>query len=710
MASYTPPFSSDMTHSGQKLSLEQAMKLASKYQSEGKLVEAEIMLKRILQVTPQHPYAIHLLGVVNHQAGQTEIAINMIAQAISIKPKEGLFYSNVGEMCRLLNRLDDAINYGEQAVALMPNSASAQSNLGIAYFDSKQFDKAFDCQQQALAINPRFISAINNLGSIARERKDKESAVTYYRQVLKLAPHHLESINNLGAVLTELERPEEAIEVLISAIRLNPNYAEAHCNIATSFLSLEQLDKAELGFKKAIDLKANYSEAYQGLAKVYQENKDSQKALEFAEKAVHISREKPSCHSLIGDIHTEYGCPDKAEAAYDIALQLDPKLLSAHLGKGRLLMQQGDMSEAENCFRHALSLDESNLGARLSLAQVKKVTDDDENFQHLIAQADGISTMMETKALTLHFSLGKCYDDTKQYDLAFKHYLEGCRLKRKRIHYSPQDNDQAMDNIKSFFTKDAVEKLCGDGCDSDVPIFVLGMPRSGTTLTEQIIASHPDVHGAGELPDLLQLANSPNNWETVGYPEVLRGFSSEQFRTLGEKYVAGLKGRAPGAKHITDKMPGNFNCVGLIHLILPNAKIVHVKRSPIDTCLSGFSRLFNNSQHQSYDLAEIGRYYRNYHDLMAHWKKVLPKGSFYEIQYEDLVANTEAESKALIDYCGLEWNEACLEFHKTERNIRTASITQVRQPIYKTSVERWRSYEDHLQPLFDALGDLAPER
>ena len=706
----SPPFSADMTQSGQKMTLEQAMQLAYKHQSEGRLQQADLVLKRVLQSIPQHAHALHLLGVINHQAGNTDMAINMIAQAISINPNIGQFYSNIGEMCRQSMRVDEAISYGNKAIELESNVATAHSNLGIAYYDNKEFDKALVCQKRALGINPQLVSAINNMGSIARENKDKEAAIVYYRQVLSIAPQHLESINNLGAVLTELERPEEAIEVLISAINLNPNYAEAHCNIATSFLALEQLDKAEVGFKKAIELKPDYPEAYQGLAKVYQEKKELPQALEAAEKALSIAPENASAHSTVGSIYTESGYPDKAEIAYAKALELDPESISAYLGKGHLLMEQGNMTEAESSFSHALSLDDDNLGARLSLVQVKKVAADDVNFQQLITQAEGLDTMLETKALPLHFALGKSYDDTKQYDLAFKHYLAGCSLKRKRVHYNPDDNDKAIANIKSFFSKQTIDALRGEGCSSETPIFVLGMPRSGTTLTEQIIASHPDVHGAGELPDLLQLANHPNDWETAGYPDVLRGFSHAQLKTLGEKYVVGLQERAPDAKHITDKMPANFNALGLIHLILPNAKIVHVKRSPVDTCLSGFSRLFNKSQFQSYDLAEMGRYYCNYHDLMAHWKKVLPKGSFYEIQYEDLVANTESEAKALIDYCGLEWNELCLDFHKTERNIRTASIAQVRQPIYKTSLERWRSYEDHLGPLFDALGELAPKR
>ncbi|PIP43175.1 MAG: hypothetical protein COX17_08455 [Deltaproteobacteria bacterium CG23_combo_of_CG06-09_8_20_14_all_60_8] len=413
-------------------------------------------------------------------------------------------------------------------------------------------------------------------------------------------------------------------------------------------------------------------------------------------------------HSLLGGIFAEAGYPDKAEQAFARALELDPDLLSAYLGHGHLLMEQGRLEEAEASFRHALGLDANNLGARLALTQVKKVEPGDENMAALVSEAGKLDTMLETKALPLHFALGKCYDDTKQYDLAFSHYLEGCRLKRKRIQYNPADNDKACENIRAFFSRETVDKLRGKACQSDLPIFILGMPRSGTTLTEQIIASHPLVYGGGELPDLLDLVNQPRAGQSAGYPRSLNGITREELKALGEKYVAGLRARNPEARRITDKMPANFNCVGLIHLMLPNAKIVHVMRNPVDTCLSGFSRLFNKSQHQSYDLAEIGRYCRNYALLMEHWRQVLPAGAFYEVQYEELVADHENQTRALLDYCGLEWDKACLESHKTERHIRTASVTQVRQPIYKTSVDRWRKYEKHLGPLLEALGDLVP--
>ncbi|OGQ96334.1 MAG: hypothetical protein A2521_10790 [Deltaproteobacteria bacterium RIFOXYD12_FULL_57_12] len=691
-----------------RISIEQALQLATQHQAAGRLAPAEKLLRQILQAQPRHPFALHLLGVIAHQVGKTEDAVRLIEQAIGSLPTVGQFHSNLGEMCRILKRLDEAVAHGEKAVALDPQSATVHSNLGIAYYDRKELDRAEACQQRALVINPNLAPALNNLGSILRDRKDKEGAIDYYRKVIAVAPGHLESINNLGAVLTETEQPEEAVKVLLQAIKLKPKYAEAHCNIGTAFLVLEQLDKAAAGFKRALTLKPDYPEAYLGLARINQEQKRLSEAEAMANKALALAPEKAEVHSLLAGIYAEAGFPEKSEEEYARALELNPDLLSGHLGKGHLLMEQGKMEEAEASFRHALGLDSTNLGARLALAQVKKVVEGDENMAALVEAAEKLDTMMETKALPLHFALGKCYDDTKQHDLAMTHFLEGCRLKRKRTQYDPADNDKVRQNICEFFTPETIDRLRGEGCLSDLPIFVLGMPRSGTTLTEQIIASHPLVHGAGELPDLLALAARPKEGGPDGYPLSLAGLTRRDLKDMGERYVEGLRVRNPAAKRITDKMPANFNCLGLIHLMLPNAKIVHVKRNPVDTCLSGFTRLFNKSQHHSYDLAEIGRYYRNYAIIMDHWRQVLPAGAFYEVQYEELVGDHENQAHALLDYCGLEWDDACLDFHKTERNIRTASVTQVRQPIYKTSVDRWRKYEARLGPLLEVLGDLVP--
>ncbi len=697
------------TTPGQALSIDQALQLAAQQQQAGQLQQAEHLLRQILKQQPRHPFAVQLLAVIAHQVGKVDEAIKLLGQAIAVAPNVAQFHANLGEMCRQAGRLDDAIQYGENAVKLDANSAQAHSNLGIAHYDKGELDKAEACQQRALKINPQMPQALNNLGSIQRDRKNYPVAIELYKKAIAHNPNYLESINNLGAVLTESERPEEAVPVLLQAIKARPQYAEAHCNIACAFLSMEDLKRAEAGFNEALKLKPDYPQALEGLAKLHQEQKQLPQAQAVAERALAIAPQRAEVHSLLGGIYGEQSFPDKAAQAYAQALALNPNLLSAHLGKGHLQMEVGEMDAAEASFRQALALDPDGLSARLSLTQVRKTTPDDENLLALEKYAENLASMSETKALSLHFSLGKCYDDIKQYDKAFPHFLEGCRLKRKRIQYNAADNDSAVQNIIRLVTPEMIDSLRGSGEPSDVPIFVLGMPRSGTTLTEQILASHPDVYGAGELHDLLHLAGHPKGEPTVGFPLSMQGLTPDDMAAMGAKYVAGLRERAPNSPRITDKMPANFFCVGLIHLILPNAKIVHVNRNPVDTCLSGFTRLFNKSQYHSYDLAEIGRYYRNYAQLMNHWRAVLPAGAFLDVQYEDLVADNVNQARRLLEFCNLDWHDACLDFHKTERNVRTASVTQVRQPIYNSSVERWRKYEKFLGPLLQELGELVPQ-
>lgn len=704
----------------QRLSLPEAFALALRRQQENRLAEAEALLRRILHAAPRHAPALHLLGIVVHQGGQTATAAGLLQQAVDAAPDEALYRANLCEMYRLLKRLDEAVAQGERAVALAPDLALAHSNLGIARYDQGTLEQARAHQERALALDPQLPAALNNLGSILRDQKDRPGAIARYRQLLALQPGHAEACNNLASVLTESEQPEEAIQLLLPLLQRLPDYAEAHCNIATAFLVQEQFDKANHGFRRALALKPDHAEACLGLAQVLREQGALDEAQAMAERALTLALPKktPPAHVLLGRLYGEAGYPERARQAFAQALALDPDLVSAYLGRGHLSMELGDLQGAEADFRHALRVgEETALGARLALAQVNKAREGDENMAALVAEGAKIDELPELKALPLHFALGKCYEDTRQYDLAFHHYQAGCRLKRKRIDYSAELTDANGSHIRTFFSKENLDRLRGEGCASNLPIFVLGMPRSGTTLTETILASHPLVHGAGELHDIIRIAGNPCDLPNLpndkppaaaGYPLNLQDITPTELKQMGQRYVAGLQARAPDSARITDKMPANFHYLGLIHLMLPQAKIVHVKRNPVDTCLSCYTRLFGRSQYQSYDLVELGRYYRNYARLMQHWRETLPPGAFYEIQYEALVADQEGQARALLDYCGLPWDAACMDFHKTERSVRTASVTQVRQPIYQTSVEKWRNYEKHLGPLLEALGDLVP--
>jgi tetratricopeptide (TPR) repeat protein len=693
----------------QQVSVQQALAIAERHQREGRLPEAERLLRQIVAAQPRLAPALHLLAVVLHQNGRTEAAVGLIGRAIEADPNSALYFANRGEMQRLLGDLDAAIADGERAIVLDPNAVGAISNVGIAYYDRKDYARAEEYQQRALRLQPNFAAALNNLGSVRRALKDRAGAIAMFERVLAVQPGYVEAINNLGAVLTESERFDEALPLLEKAVRMLPSYADAHCNTGLALCGLERFDAALAAYRRALGLRAGYVEAQMGVARALQGLDKLADAEREARNAIVLAPEKAEAHALLGGILFESGDAERSAAAYDAALRLDPDLMRAHLGRGSVLVEWGRFDEAEAEFLRALELEPDNVAARVSLVQVKKVAKDDANFGALAAEAVNVATMPRQKAIALHFALGKCYDDSGDYDRAFEHFEAGCKLKRSTIHYDADAVDRLIDRVIEFFDVDTLRRLGTDGDPSDVPVFVLGMARSGTTLTEQIIASHPRVHGAGELPDLLDLANRPNDVDDGrGFPDDMIGLSAADFGRLGRRYVDGLRQRSPDAARITDKMPANFLCIGLIRLMLPNAKIVHVKRNPVDTCLSGYSRLFNRGQLQSYDLTELGRYYRAYARLMDHWYSVLPSGAMLNVQYEDLVADNEAQARRLIAYCGLEWDDACLEFFANERSIRTASVVQVRQPIYKTSLDRWKRYERHLAPLLEVLGELVP--
>ncbi|HEY0665701.1 MAG TPA: sulfotransferase, partial [Gallionella sp.] len=670
------------------------------------------LLQQILQQQPNHPYALHLLGVIAHQVGKNPLAAELIQRAIRDNGNVALFHANLSEILRQMKLLDEAVAHGERAVALEPNMAMAHSNLGIVYFDRKEYEKAETCQQRALALAPNFAPSLNNLGSIERERKHKEQALAWYRKAMESNPDYLEPLNNYGALILEDDRTDEAAELLNKALRINPNYPESICNMGGVHLAREENDVALAHYQRALALRPVYIEAQMGLAKTLQALDNLPAAEAAGLRAIQIDANNPRAHALMGGIYSELTRPAQAEREYDEALRLDPECDDALLGLGHLKMELGQMDGAEELFLRALKFKPDNLGARVHIAQVKKVKAGDENFAALLEEEERSAEYSDNKKLSLHFALGKCYDDSKDYDRAFLHFIAGCKLKRAKLSYDPASAARQFETVMEIFDRATLDRLRGAGDPSDVPVFVLGMPRSGTTLTEQIIASHPAVYGAGELHDLLRIAERSSeikNGQSV-FPDNLRGLDQQMLTAWGAEYVAGLRQRAPNAAHITDKMPANFFAVGLIHLMLPNAKIIHVNRNPVDTCVSCYTRLFHRKQEHTYDLAELGQYYVQYARLMDHWRNVLPAGAFLDVQYADIVADQEAQARRLIEYCGLEWDDACLDFHKTKRSIRTASVTQVRQRIYTSSVERWRHYEKFLGPLLDALGDLVPRR
>lgn len=685
----------------------QAMQVAGQHQSAGRLADAERILHRVLEVQPAHAHALHLLGVLAWQAGQPERAQRLITEALAADGDQALFHSNLGEMNRQQGRLDAAIRHGECAVALDPSLPQAHANLGIACYDARDYERAAACHTRALALAPRLLQSLNNLGSIERVRGNLRAAADWYRKVLAASPDHLESLSNLGAVLVENDDSEAAAVPLMRALQLRPDYPEALCNLGLVRLKQQQVEAAAALLRRALVLRPDYPEALIGLAQACRDADRLDEALRLIARATEVAPDNVEAWLQSGLLATESGDSDAAEAAYRRALQIDPQKNDALTGLGNLRLEEGRIDEAVHLFEQAIAQDHDNIGARFHLVQARKVKPGDDNLAALEALYAWQGECNDEQRISLHYALGKACDDLGEYDRAFPHFLAGARLKRGKLHYDADACAAHVQRIVDLVDAGFLERLRGAGDPSPVPIFVLGMPRSGTTLTEQIIASHPRVHGAGELRELMQVLQGPAG-SGLPYPENLATVSRETLTAWGSEYVARLRRRNPQAQRITDKMPANYIALGLIPLLLPAAKIIHVRRNPVDTCVSCFTRLFNRHQEATYDLAELGRHYAAYGRLMQHWRAIMPAGSFLEVHYEDIVTDMETQARRLIDFCGLPWHDGCLDFHQTQRKVRTASVAQVRQPIYANSVERWRNYREYLGPLLAGLEEFAP--
>jgi tetratricopeptide (TPR) repeat protein len=690
----------------------QALILAEQKRRHGFLADAEELARRAAAGDPANAEAAHMLGIIAHQSGKTAEAIEHLRSAIAIKPDVALYHANLGEMCRLAGRVDEAVAAGRRAIELNPNYAGALSNLGIALFDQGKFEDALELYNRAIALEGTFAQAYSNRGNALQRLKRFAEAEKDYRRAVELQPNFADAWNNLGTCLRELKRSEEAESVYCKALEFAPNNPDTLDNLALALKDLERLDEAADLMRRAITIESRDEKLFVHYATVLLDQHKVEEAGAADERALALNANNHDAVNLAGRIAFERGDLAAALSNYRRALTLKPDLADAYNNMGNVLKELGQLQEAQDAYLQAIALDPEIAGVYVNLADSKKFAPGDphlETMERLAGKTDGLS---KTDRLQLDFALGKAYADLKDYRRSFGRFLAGNAAKRAGITYDEAAVFGLFDRIETIFSPEVIAKQAGGGDPSAMPIFVIGMPRSGTTLVEQIIASHPMVHGAGELQtfnDVILNVRAPDG-STLRYPDFVPALDTAALRQIGARYVAEVRKLAPSGERVTDKMPSNYYFAGLIRLALPNAKIIHSLRDPIDTCISCFSKLFTAEQNHTYDLAELGRYYKRYQRLMAHWHRVLPSRSILDVRYENVVADLEGQARRIIAYCGLPWDERCLSFHQTERPVRTASATQVRQPIYKSAVGRWRVYETQLAPLLSALGISEEER
>ena len=420
-------------------------------------------------------------------------------------------------------------------------------------------------------------------------------------------------------------------------------------------------------------------------------------------KALAIKPDYADAHNNLGVALFRLRKMNEAIASYHKALAIAPDYAEAHNNLGNAFKALGKMDEAVASYRKALAIKPDYAEAHRHLAHIKTVSENDNDIRAM-EDTYAMPDLSDEQRMHLAFGLGKSFEDLGQYEKAFGFFLTGNALKRGTYEFSVENEEKNFGKLKKLFTKSLFCKHQAAGSSDEIPIFVLGMPRSGTTLVEQILASHSKVHGAGELDHINRIVTySFGKIDDAGFAESINQASISDFSSAGGEYIDMIRAHDDTAAFITDKMPFNFMMIGMIRLMLPNAKVIHCCRDPLDTCLSIFKNYFSDDgNYYAYDLGEIGRYYNLYCDLMTHWQNVLP-GFIYDIKYEDVVTDQEKQSRALLAYCGLEWDDACLEFYRTDRPVSTASGAQVRRPIYKNSVQSWKRYEDQLAPLLNVL-------
>ncbi len=568
--------------------------------------------------------------------------------------------------------------------------------------DLVQAEKTY---RQIISTIPDHAGSIHNLGLVLYQRGNAEEAITMYQRALAIAPNYDEAYNNLGVALEGQGRLSEASNAYQQALRVNPDYAIAHNNLGDVLRKQGRLQEAENAYRHALRLEPRFAVAHDNLGKALYQQGCLQEAENAYREALRLEPRYAVAHLNLGNVLGEQGHIREAEHAYRQALRLQPDYARAYNNLGNILADQGRSHEAEEAFREALRLQPDYAEAYGNLVTRRKYDSlDHEDVTRILALLDR-PNLPERDATHLHFALGKICDECGSYDQAFAHYQKANRIRHKTSGFDPSKLADGVNRYMETFSAELLRKRrCGS--TSEIPVFIVGMMRSGTTLVEQIVACHPKVCGGGELKkmsDIIDRLPALVGGDDV-YPECIEHIDDRTVIRLAEEYEAyAQRFSDDDTLRVTNKMPSNFLHLGLIALLFANARVIHCVRNPWDTCLSIYFQNFSDSNDYAYDLSDIGTYYRQYQRIMRHWRDVLPL-RVYELQYEELVADLEGKARELIDFLDLAWDKRCLDFFQNKRPVRTASSWQVRQPIYTRSVNRWRSYEKYLGPLKQNLG------
>ncbi len=646
--------------------------------------------------------AIELINI-----GQFSKAESTCRNALVNIPDDINMMALLGAILIKTKNFDEAEKYLRNTIDLAPAFAKAHEDLGFVLLELNRADEAIEILKKATRLDPELDVAFLNLGkALAMTGKGKEADEAFEKS-FELSPERkmlaqaTESLKN--------NRFEDAEKYCRQVINQNPNNVDALRLLGRMAKRLNRVGDAERYYRKVVEIAPDFTAVVADLAKLLHDDDRLEEAIKYFRLAIEMEPGNARYYDLLADVLAPAALTYEAIEAHQKAIELKPDFAAAWLGLGHTLKTVGRLEEAIEAYRQCSKL-EPNMGmVQWSMANLKTYDFSEEEIVEMEAKIADEDIKGESEVNFL-FALAKAYEDRKDYEKAWQFYDEGNTSRRMQEVYDPVETELANDASIRVFNKEFLEKNTGTGYSDPSAIFVVGLPRSGSTLLEQILASHSMVEGTSELPYVSRVTRSlsKNRADGINYPESVRELKDKHFETLGKDYIHFSKmHRTEGAPYFIDKNPNNFPAIGLLHIILPNAKIIDARRHPMDSCFSGYRQLFAKGQAFTYDLTDIGEYFLQYQRMMDHWHEVLP-GRVLTVQYEEVVTDFETQVRRILDYCNLPFEESCLNFYDTDRPIRTPSSEQVRQPIYTKSLQRWRLYEQHLDELKEVLEPILP--
>ena len=674
-------------------------------QIQGNLGELDKAIDSFTSAARLAPGAVDAhLGLANalYARGRLQEALAACEQAILLRPDTVDILLLKSTLLGMLGHTSDAIQAIQRALELAPRHAVAHHGLGALLQQANRLEEAVACYRKAIEYRPDYLQAQNDLGVACQMLGRHTQAIASYREVIRRQPGHVLAWYNLGNILRELDDLEEAERCLRKAVHLNTRFIEAYNTLGLVMQAQKRIDEAASQFRSALDIKPDYFDALINLGNLYiYQLANPQQARCCFEHAVAVNGESAKAHYALGNALRECGDNEGAVTCYERALAIDPSWTDA-IAKIASIREQEGAHEQALFLLQPLMMQNPGTEAVIAFAASSRHTRREDDAILFLEAALQENSRPAVELMNLHFTLGEMYDRTGRYDQAFEHFAAANRSKDVDFHLPTYIH--LFTSLITAYSEEKLPLTAQAATRERQPLFILGMPRSGTSLTEQILACHPDVQAGGEINTFNELAvrlyHEPHKGKT--YPESAALLTSETLDNIARHYIQQLPAEGADKPFFTDKMPHNFLHIGLIRQVFPNARIIHCVRDPRDTCLSCYFSDFHGEHPYAYDLAALGQYYRLYRQIMRHWQSVsgLP---FHTLEYEQLVNDQESESRRLLEFCGLDWDARCLEFHRSGRFVQTASYNQVRQPMYRSSLARWKRYERHIGPLLHAL-------